>query len=353
LFYYQDENELSTAGKLRLAGIGCGYFSQFHYAAWQRLPVSLVAVADHDAGLAEASAAAHAVANSYSNVEDMVAAETIDLLDIVTPPPSHLPLIRLAAARGIDVICQKPFTQDLAEAREAVTIARKAGIRLLVHENFRFQPWYREIERLLRTQRLGEVYSAQFRLRPGDGQGADAYLSRQPGFQQMPRFLIRETGVHFVDLFRFLFGEVREVYANLRRLNPVIAGEDTGHVLMSFDNGVQAHFDANRLSDHAADNHRRTMGEFRIEGSDAELMLDGDAALRLRRHDSKNYTTSDYTWNDIGFGGDCVYLLQKHVIEAIVQDHDIENTAADYLRNLEVVEAIYKSAECGQRIALT
>lgn len=169
----------------------------------------------------------------------------------------------------------------------------------------------------------------------------------------MPRFLVHETGVHFVDLFRFLFGEISEVYASLRRLNPVIAGEDAGHVLMSFDNGVQAHFDANRLVDHRADNHRLTMGEMRIEGSAAELLLDGDGAIRLRELGEKHCTGQDFEWDDIGFGGDCDFLLQRQLIERLAHGGAIENDAAAYLRNLEVVEAIYASAESGKRIALS
>jgi predicted dehydrogenase len=337
---------------LRIASVGCGYFSQFHNAAWQRLPVTMVAVADAQGELARDCASNHGFARHYDDAGRMLADEAIDLLDIVTPPPAHLTLIELAAARGIDVVCQKPFTENLAQARQAVTIAADAGIRLIVHENFRFQPWYREIARLLGERRLGEVYGAQFRLRPGDGQGADAYLTRQPGFQRMPRFLIHETGVHFVDLCRFLFGEIREVYASLRRLNPVIAGEDAGHVLMSFDSGVQAHFDANRLVDHPADNHRLTMGELRVEGSGCELTLDGDAVIRLRNHAAKTAQTHDYAWNDLGFGGDCDFLLQQQVIKRLGDGGSIENTAADYLRNLEVVEAIYASAESGRRIEL-
>jgi predicted dehydrogenase len=337
---------------LRIASVGCGYFSQFHNAAWQRLPVTMVAVADAQIDLASNCARNFGFARHYDDADRMLGEQGIDLLDIVTPPPAHLPLIELAAERGIDVICQKPFTENLTQARQAVSIAAAAGIRLIVHENFRFQPWYREIARLLGERRLGEVYSAQFRLRPGDGQGADAYLARQPGFQRMPRFLIHETGVHFVDVFRFLFGEIREVYASLRRLNPVIAGEDAGHVLMSFASGVQAHFDANRLVDHPADNHRLTMGELRIEGNGSELTLDGDAAIRLRNHAAITAETHTYAWHDRGFGGDCDFLLQQQVIERLGDGGNIENSAADYLRNLEVVEAIYASAESEQRIAL-
>ncbi len=61
------------------------------------------------------------------------------------------------------------------------------------------------------------------RLRPGDGQGPEAYLDRQPYFQTMEKFLIHETGVHWVDTFAYLFGPAQSVYAGLRRVNPAIA----------------------------------------------------------------------------------------------------------------------------------
>ena len=95
---------------------------------------------------------------------------------------------------------------------------------LVVHENFRFSPWYREIRRLIEDGAIGTVYQASFRLRPGDGQGPAAYLDRQPYFQSMERFLVHETAIHFIDTFRYLLGEPESVYADLQRLNPAILG---------------------------------------------------------------------------------------------------------------------------------
>ena len=60
----------------------------------------------------------------------------------------------------------------------------------------------------------------------------DAYLARQPFFREYPRLLIYETGVHFIDTFRFLLGEVATVVAETKRLNPAIRGEDAGQVLL-------------------------------------------------------------------------------------------------------------------------
>ena len=88
---------------------------------------------------------------------------------------------------------------------------------------------------MLQARALGEVYQITFRLRPGDGQGPEAYLERQPYFQTMERFLVHETAIHFIDVFRFLLGEEPStVYASLRRLNPAIKGEDAGLMLFSF-----------------------------------------------------------------------------------------------------------------------
>ena len=106
------------------------------------------------------------------------------------------------------MICQKPLAPTYAEAVEVVETAERAGVPLIVHENFRWQPWYREARRLIDANHFGKLHSVAFRLRPGDGQGPRAYLDRQPYFQTMPRLLVHETAIHWIDTYRFLMGEV-------------------------------------------------------------------------------------------------------------------------------------------------
>ena len=332
--------------KLRIATIGAGYFSRFHHDAWTRIEgVSLAAVCDTEREKAEGFAERFAIPRAYDDAAAMLDAERPDLLDIISPPPSHLPLIRLAAQRGINVICQKPFCGNFAEAKAAVEDAERAGILLVVHENFRFQPWYGEIKRQLDNGALGELYQASFRLRPGDGQGPRAYLDRQPYFQTMERFLIHETAIHFIDTFRFLFGDIRSVFADLRRLNPVITGEDAGLVLFEHAGGVRSMFDGNRLVDHAAENRRLTMGELLVEGSAGVIRLDGDGRLFQRAHGSNVESEIRYDWSKTGFGGDSVWRLQQHVVEALRVGRPVANTGREYLNNLAAEEAVYASAK--------
>ena len=149
----------------RVAVIGCGYFAQFHHDAWARMEASgteprvqVVGVCDHDAAKARTAASRHPGATIFTESARLIDELMPDLVDIVTPPVTHAPLIDLCAAAGIDVICQKPLAPTLLEAELLVERAEQAGINLIVHENFRFQPWYVEAKRLIETGFLGPLH---------------------------------------------------------------------------------------------------------------------------------------------------------------------------------------------------
>ena len=184
-----------------------------------------------------------------------------------------------------------------------------------------------------------------------DGQGERAYLDRQPYFQNMPRFLIHETAVHWIDTFRYLAGPPTRVFADLRRMNPVIAGEDAGYILFDQGDGVRSVFDGNRLLDHAATNTRCTMGEALIEGTEGTLTLLGDGSVHLRAFGSLDTEELLTPSTAKGFGGDCVLHLQSHVVDALLSGAALENEASDYLAVVAIEEAIYRSSETGAWVA--
>ncbi|MEQ8817547.1 MAG: Gfo/Idh/MocA family oxidoreductase [Thalassobaculum sp.] len=340
--------------KLKVVTVGAGYFAGFHVDGWLRNPdTDLAGLADLDRAKAERLLADRAGRDHSVRVGTDAAAllDAVrpDIVDIAAPPPAHLDLIRLALATDARaIVCQKPFCTSLEEAREAVALIEASGRLVVVHENFRFQPWYRAIRDEIAAGRVGELYQVSFRMRPGDGQGPDAYLARQPYFQKMPRFLIHETAVHWIDTFRFLMGEPESVFADLRRLNPAIAGEDAGTLLFRYADGRRALFDGNRLVDHVAANTRFTMGECLVEGSAGCIALDGDGTLTFRARGSRDWQRIAGDHPTAGFGGDSVYALQKHVGDHLLRATPVENDAAGYLRNIEIEYALYDSAETGR-----
>jgi predicted dehydrogenase len=332
----------SEEQELKIACLGAGFFSQFHIDGWKRIEnADIVGIADRDMSKAAATGSP-----AFDSLQKMLEQVKPDILDIILPPVAHADMIRQALRYDLKaIICQKPFCTSLAEAQEMVSLSQEAGIPIIVHENFRFQPWYRAIKAKIDEGYIGTPLQATFRLRPGDGQGKDAYMARQPYFQTMDRFLIHETGVHWIDTFRYLFGDPTAVYADLRRVNAHIVGEDAGYILFDHAQGVRSVFDGNRCLDHAAANTRCTMGEGIFEGTKGSLYLWGNGSVTLRRFGS---TTSECVLgpDETGiFGGDCAHHLQQHIIKALNGFGTLENEASEYLKVIQIEEAAYQSAK--------
>ena len=340
----------------RVAVVGAGYFAAFHLEAWRALGAEVVALVEIDGPRGEAMAARHGVPRTCSDLGQAIAQTSPTLVDVVLPPAAARAVVSVALEYRLPTICQKPFGRDLAEAEAMAALSERQRTPLVVHENFRFAPWFRECRRLIEAGFFGRVHGISFRLRPGDGQGPRAYLDRQPYFQTMPQLLVRETAVHFIDTFRYLLGEVRAVSARLRRLNPVIAGEDSALIHFEFDDERTGLFDGNRLNEHPAADQRRTMGEMWLEGEAGVLRLDGDARLWWKPQGAPERehtcTTTTTTTTTAGPFGGAVAALQGHVLAHLRGGPPLENTASAYLANLHVQAAIYHSQATGRRIEM-
>jgi predicted dehydrogenase len=335
---------------LRGVAAGAGYFSQFHYDAWGRASgAALVALCDISRERAEEAARRFGVGRVYTDVAAMLDAERPDFIDIITPPSTHREICRLAAQRGVHVLCQKALAPTFEDAVALVEEAEGAGIRLMVHDNFRFQPWHREMRRLLDLGTIGPVHAIACRTRLGDGWGSAAYLDRQPYFRTMPKLLVFETGVHFIDVFRYLVGEVRQVYAALRRRNQVIAGEDAGLMMFEFQSGATGVWDASRYNESLDPDPRYTFGEFLVEGPGGALRVDERGRLLVHALGATPQQHA-YVHQAQGFAGDCCYRAIQHFVDRLHDGSNFETSGRDYLRTLAVQEALYESATAGQAV---
>jgi len=334
--------------KFKGVGIGAGYFSPFQYEAWQRIPeVEITALCNRDLEKAKPYMEKYGIASHYTDYREMIEAEKPDFVDIITPPETHLEMTKFAADHGIDVICQKPLAPSFEESQKIVEVAKNAGIRFMVHENWRFQPWHREIKKLIQNEEIGQIHFMNWRKRMGDGWGANAYIPRQPYFRDYPRLIVYENGIHFIDTFRFLGGEISRVFAHLKKLNPVIAGEDFALVNFEFaESDKLAIWDANRYNEPNYENPRLTFGEFQIDGLKGSIRLYSNGKITIQKL-GKPETEHPYEMQPINFSGDCVYTTQRHFIDCLLKGEEFETNGNEYLKSLAVQEAVYKSAETG------
>jgi D-apiose dehydrogenase len=271
---------------LRAGLIGCGYISQQHIPAWQASPdAELVAICDADRARAQERAQQFGISAVYEDVETMLTAEQLDCVDIATRPESHKALATLAAERAVNVLCQKPLASTVAEGREIAGICARAGVRFMVLEMWRHVPAIKDIKQHLDADLIGPVHSMRLlgHRRPMNREyPVDA---NQPYFADMPRLLVYEMMIHYIDGIRYLMGDIESVYARIARVNPLIAGEDHALVVFGHTNGAYSSVDCSWASP-ADKKPRMGAGDMLLEGRDGSLHLDPfEAELRLVRLD--------------------------------------------------------------------
>lgn len=333
--------------KLKGVAIGAGYFSHFQYEAWNRIPeVEITAMCNSNKERAQKIMHDYKIENHYTDYKEMILKERPDFIDIITPPETHFDMCAFAADHGVHIICQKPLAPTFQESKKIVDYVNSKGVKFVVHENFRFQPWHREMKKIIDQGEVGDLFNLNFRSRMGDGWGEDAYLSRQPYFRDYKKLLIYETGVHFIDTFRYHAGEVSSVYALLKRLNPVIKGEDAGLMLLNFENNSTALWDANRYNENNHTNPRYTFGEYLIDGSKGSIRLYSNGTITIQKLGEKE-REHPYKHINNGFAGDCCYIFQRDFVDNFLADKSFETDGENYLKTLQVQEMVYESSRTG------
>src|SRR5215510_5435756 len=300
--------------------IGAGYFARFHAEAWRRVEdARIVAVADVAAGRSEEFSERFGIPRAYHDVTEMLERESPDFVDIVTRSDSHPEIVRLAALHGAQVICQKPMAPSWEECLAMVSACDDAKVRLLIHENWRWQPWFREVKRLLDRGAIGKPFYASFVMRNSDGRGAEPYKA-QPYFREMERLLVYEMVVHFLDAFRYLLGEFAGVFCRMGRVNNAIKGEDYTLIHLDFENGARGLIDANRISGPAR--REPISEELIVEGDRGKIRLARDCRIWLDDYGDAETpidagSPHDYAFSAEGYRGDSVRATQRHIITCL------------------------------------
>lgn len=326
---------------IRVALAGAGMISHYHLIGWRNAGadrIKVVAVYDPDRARAEARAREFGIPKVYDKPEAMLAQEGIDALDVASPRETHAFWVDAAAARGIDVLCQKPMTPTLAES-EALAGRVASKIRLMVHENWRFRPWYREIKRWIEAGEIGDITACQMTLLSSgllpDASGRRPALVRQPFMAEEPRMLIAETLIHHIDTVRWLVGPLRVVSARAARVVPEVTGESLATILMETATGVPVVV----MGTMAAPGFpSRTGDRLDLVGRTASASLEAtELQLRGPRPHRQSYD------HDAGYQASFDGVI-AHFVDCLVTGAPFETDPADNLETLRLVEHAYWAA---------
>lgn len=170
--------------------------------------------------------------------EALLADDAVEGLVVATPHSTHLPIIRAAAEAGKHVFMEKPLAISVAEAREAVEIARAAGIVLQVGHHRRRVAATRALRERIDREELGLVHLLETRMfNPAD-------LEPRPGWrsdpEESPLGGMTALGVHMIDNIHYLAGRIAEVHAYSRQLLARGTLDDMTTLSMELESGALA-----------------------------------------------------------------------------------------------------------------
>jgi predicted dehydrogenase len=328
---------------LRFGLIGAGFWSKYQMHGWREAGgAQCVAICDRDLSKAKSLADQFGVERFYADAATMLDSEQLDVVDIVASIEAHAPLVKLAAARGLPVICQKPMSDRLGEAEEMVATCRKAGVPFLIHENNRWYNTIRELKKVLDSGVIGRP----FRGRVEYCNGVTPF-ENQPYLKEVERLILADMGSHILDVARFLFGEARSLYCQTRQVTPGIRAEDVATVMMDMGPGTTVTCELSYVSKFERDPYCEILAL--VEGERGSVELAQDFWVRVTTDQgtfAKRHPPPIYPWVDPveGIGLTCIVDCVRHLRDALQGKCRAETTGEDNLKTVRLFLGSYESA---------
>jgi predicted dehydrogenase len=232
---------------LKLAFAGTGYINKIHAQAAQNLGLELEAVANHKADSMIEFSRQFGITRQYADVEGLLKDGKIDALVIGTPNYLHKSQTIAALKAGVHVMVEKPMAMDAQEAEQMCEVAEKSDAHLMVAHCWRFDPevlWLKD-----QSSKLGKIIRTK---------GIGVHTNWGPGGWFTQKELagggaMADMGIHALDTARFLLGDPKPVtvYAKIGTYYKDLAVDDTGLIMVEWDNGTLSYFESGWWQPHA------------------------------------------------------------------------------------------------------
>lgn len=265
---------------------GSGFGLRTHVPALRAAGFEVVGLVGANAERTARRAAKAGIAATYTDLDEAISRSGAQLVSIATPPHTHAALALTAIARGCHVMCEKPFTLDIAEAKKVVAAAERAGIVNVLGHEFRWAPDRALIAQAIRDGRIGAPRFASL----------ISYLPllADPA-APMPEWWfdadrgggwLGAHGSHLIDQVRDWLGEFTAVSAALPTVSAREGGAEDSYVLrFELANGVQGVMQHTAGAWGAPASFTRvagTLGTLSSDGASVKLAdRDGERALEL------------------------------------------------------------------------
>ena len=343
------------SAKLRMGVIGLG-MGQGHARGYQSHPhAELVALCDLDMGRLEAVAAELGVAQTYTDLDEMLTKADLDAVSVALPNKLHAPFTIKALRRGLHVLCEKPMARTLREAERMLAAAAKAGKNLMINFSYRFSDMSYALKEQVDLGVVGDIYFGR------------TVWHRRRGFPQFGSWFgdkemagggpLLDLGVHRLDLALWLMGYPDPVAvsgstydpiarATARRERKKYSVEDLACGLIKFANGATLLLESSWALNIGENEHMVTE-LYGTRGGLVQRNCDGGYGFEAELYTEEGESLFSKKLDRRIVGAPSSY---HEFIDSILEDRQPMASAEQGLKVMKILEGIYKSAETGREV---
>ena len=339
---------------IRFAIIGCGRIAKRHadlLGTGQIKGARLSAVCDLVPERARQFADKYGVP-SFASIEGLLGHGEFDAVSVLTPSGMHAEHAIAALQAGFDVVVEKPMALTLPDADRMVAAADRAGRRLFVVKQNRFNVPVVKARGALESGRFGKLVLGTVRVRWCRDQ---KYYAQDPwrGTWAQDGGVIANQASHHVDMLGWFMGPVESVHARGATALVDIEAEDTAVATIKFRNGALGVVEAT-----GATRPRDLEGSLSVLGSGGSVEISGFAVNQIRHWNFCETVPGDaevlerYSVNPpnvYGFGHQAYY---EHVVSCLVHGTPALVDGREGRASLELVVALYESMASGREVHL-
>lgn len=313
------------------------------------------------------------IPHAYDSVDEMLAAEPLDALLVLTPNNSHYAITKAGLERGLHVLCEKPVGMTSAEARELADLAAAKGVTSMVPFTYKNMPGMRYLKELVEQGYIGDPY--HLNMRYFAGYGRDGKYMWRYDLDVAGAALSGDLGSHLAYYAYWLFGPVESVTAEFglnvpRELRPdgsdYRRGEDSAIILLRFANGATGNLHVSSVAYEPSSFGQLHGIELHGSGGTLHHVNDWNALQVVSGAQNGEAAVHDLPIPDHCWGGaprDNAHETYKHVfrhqdtqarafISAVAAGQPVYADLADGLHIQRIVDASVISAREGRRVTL-
>lgn len=339
---------------INFALVGCGRISKRHSELLgenQIAGAQLVAVCDKIVSKAEVIADKYSIP-AYSCLHEMMKAEKIDVVVVLTESGLHAQHAIELAPYGAHIVVEKPMALTLDDADAMIEACDKHGVKLFVVKQNRFNVPVVQLRKALEQGRFGKLIMGTVRVRWCRPQ---AYYDQDPwrGTWAYDGGVLTNQASHHVDLLEWMMGDVESVFAKSKHALADIEAEDTAVVILKFRNGALGVIEAT-----TAIRPKDLEGSISVLGETGSVEVGGFAVNEMKTWGFSDVQEEDgeviekYSVNPpnvYGFGHQAYY---EHVVDCLDNETAQLVDGLQGRKSLELINAIYESIETGEEVKL-